>query len=140
MILVNPTISVLSKVRNRCQSPGSMDLTTRVGSTLPTSEINGVMILLAWLELEEYYISAFKDGTYPSVTRDKIFLWARLYPVNANVPLDTVGRPTGFQFACPPSSAPQPLTNMIIDGRLSLGDSVFNWWRSYCHLDLRKLF
>ena len=56
--------------------------------------------LPAWLELENYYISAFKYGAYPSVTEDKIFLWARLYPAEAVVPQDAVGKPDRSQFAC----------------------------------------
>jgi len=50
-----------------------------------------------WLDLQQYYISAFKDGVYPRILRDRIFLWARLYPTSADVPQDSIGRPSGWQ-------------------------------------------
>ena len=54
-------------------------------------------LLKGWLDLQQYYISAFKSGVYPSVLRDRIFLWARLYPASADAPRDPVGRPLGWQ-------------------------------------------
>ncbi|KAF9648563.1 glycoside hydrolase family 71 protein [Thelephora ganbajun] len=51
-----------------------------------------------WLDLQQYYISAFKSGVYPSVLRDRIFLWARLYPADADAPQDGIGRPSGWQY------------------------------------------
>jgi len=53
--------------------------------------------LKGWLDLQQYYISAFKSGVYPKVLRDRIFLWARLYPSGADVPQDGIGRPSGWQ-------------------------------------------
>ncbi|KAJ7449258.1 glycoside hydrolase family 71 protein [Mycena latifolia] len=46
-----------------------------------------------WLDLLAHYIVAFKTGQYPAISRDRIFLWARLYPTKATVPSDRVGRP-----------------------------------------------
>ncbi|KAF7301311.1 hypothetical protein MIND_00696200 [Mycena indigotica] len=50
-----------------------------------------------WLDLQTYYITAFKTGQYPPITRDRVFLWARLYPANANAQ-DRVGRPDNWQW------------------------------------------
>ncbi|KAH8096821.1 glycoside hydrolase family 71 protein [Cristinia sonorae] len=50
-----------------------------------------------WLDLMQYYISAFKTGSYPTVTKDKIFLWGRLYPAAATSK-DPVAKPTNWQW------------------------------------------
>jgi len=50
-----------------------------------------------WLDLQQYYISAFKSGVYPGILRDRIFLWGRLYPANADAPRDHIGKPSGWQ-------------------------------------------
>lgn len=50
-----------------------------------------------WLDLMKYYISAYKSGTYSDITKDRIFTWARLYPVNATAP-DSIGKPTNYQW------------------------------------------
>ena len=55
------------------------------------------LTLKGWLDLQQYYIAAFKSGVYPSVLRDRIFLWARLYPSNSDAPQDSIGRPLGWQ-------------------------------------------
>lgn len=57
--------------------------------------------LKGWLDLQQYYISAFKSGVYPSVLRDRVFLWARLYPADADVPQDHIGKPSGWQHVRP---------------------------------------
>ena len=44
-----------------------------------------------------YYITAYKTGSYPAVTKDRIFLWGRLYPAAANSP-DPVARPNNWQW------------------------------------------
>ncbi|TCD60933.1 hypothetical protein EIP91_009286 [Steccherinum ochraceum] len=48
-----------------------------------------------WLDLMQYYITAYKTGAYPAVARDRTFLWGRLYPVNATSP-DPVAKPTNY--------------------------------------------
>ncbi|KAJ7025579.1 glycoside hydrolase family 71 protein [Mycena alexandri] len=50
-----------------------------------------------WLDLFAYYAQAFKTGNYPVIRRDRIFLWARLYPANADAD-DSVGRPANWQW------------------------------------------
>lgn len=50
-----------------------------------------------WLDLLKYYVSAYKTGAYPVVTKDRVFLWARLYPVDATAP-DPVGKPSNYQW------------------------------------------
>ncbi|KAF7295292.1 hypothetical protein MIND_01068500 [Mycena indigotica] len=44
-----------------------------------------------WLDLFAFYINAFKTGTY-TISQDRIFLWARLFPAMAETP-DPVGPP-----------------------------------------------
>ncbi|KAJ7718317.1 glycosyl hydrolase family 71-domain-containing protein [Mycena metata] len=50
-----------------------------------------------WLDLFAYYAQAFKTGDYPVIGRDRIFLWSRLYPSNANAN-DSLGRPANWQW------------------------------------------
>ncbi|KAA1477920.1 glycoside hydrolase [Dentipellis sp. KUC8613] len=52
----------------------------------------------AWLKMMEYYIAAFKTGTYPDVHEDHVFLWARLDPANANASKDGVGKPRNWEW------------------------------------------
>ncbi|KAI0073437.1 hypothetical protein K474DRAFT_1603338 [Panus rudis PR-1116 ss-1] len=52
---------------------------------------------LGWLDLMKYYITAFKTGSYPPITKDRIFLWGRLYPAAANAP-DPVAKPNNWQW------------------------------------------
>ena len=54
-------------------------------------------ILLGWLDLMKYYITAYKTGIYPAVTKDRVFTWARLYPAAADAP-DSVGKPANWQW------------------------------------------
>lgn len=51
-----------------------------------------------WLDLMHYYIVAFKTGQYPTITKDRAFVWGRLYPKGVDVPNDPVGRPRNWQF------------------------------------------
>ena len=44
-----------------------------------------------------YYIAAYKTGTYPTITKDRVFLWSRLYPAAATSP-DPVARPANWQW------------------------------------------
>ncbi|KAK7689418.1 hypothetical protein QCA50_007210 [Cerrena zonata] len=50
-----------------------------------------------WLDLMKYYITAYKTGIYPAVTKDRVFTWARLYPAAANS-TDPVGKPDNWQW------------------------------------------
>ncbi|KAJ3521152.1 hypothetical protein NM688_g9057 [Phlebia brevispora] len=52
----------------------------------------------AWLNMTAYYVSAYKTGSYPTVTEDAIFIWARPHPKNANAP-DPVPKPTNYEMA-----------------------------------------
>ncbi|KAI0794820.1 glycosyl hydrolase family 71-domain-containing protein [Abortiporus biennis] len=82
-----------------------------------------------WLDLMQYYITAYKTGTYPPITKDRVFLWSRLHPVNATASNDTVGKPTNYEWtedylwavvlltssaevtlSCSPSSSSQKIT------------------------------
>ncbi|KAF4604919.1 hypothetical protein EYR40_003702 [Pleurotus pulmonarius] len=50
-----------------------------------------------WLDLNQYYIEAYKTGSYPSISRDRVFLWARLFPAAAST-ADSVSRPDRADF------------------------------------------
>ena len=47
--------------------------------------------------LTKYYATAFKTGTYPAITEDKIIIWQRPHPHNAIATNDPAGQPTGWQ-------------------------------------------
>jgi len=49
-----------------------------------------------WLNMTSYYATAFKTGTYPTISKDQIFMWSRPHPANATAP-DPVARPTNYQ-------------------------------------------
>ena len=83
---------------------------------------------LAWLDLMQYYISAYKTGSYPAIGKDRIFLWGRLYPAGADAP-DGVGRPDNWQWVCYYCIiflAIKILSTSydFIDGRLRLGHCI----------------
>ncbi|KAK8865867.1 hypothetical protein IAR55_001015 [Kwoniella newhampshirensis] len=48
--------------------------------------------------LTKYYSTAFKTGSYPSITKDEIIMWARPHPHDATATSDPVGRPTGWTY------------------------------------------
>ncbi|KZT20315.1 glycoside hydrolase family 71 protein [Neolentinus lepideus HHB14362 ss-1] len=52
-----------------------------------------------WLDMTPYFSAAFKTGSYPAITQDKIYLWARPHPRNATASADSVGPPTSYQLA-----------------------------------------
>ncbi len=51
----------------------------------------------ALLPITNYYATAFKTGSYPSITTDSITMWARPHPYNANAWGDSVGQPANWQ-------------------------------------------
>ncbi|TFK24019.1 glycoside hydrolase family 71 protein [Coprinopsis marcescibilis] len=51
-----------------------------------------------WLDLQHYYITAYKTGSYPTIEGDRVFLWGRLYPARTQVLTDPVGVPYNFRF------------------------------------------
>lgn len=48
--------------------------------------------------MTSYYVQAYKTGSYPTVTDDKIYIWARPHPKNAIAVYDPVGPPNNFQM------------------------------------------
>ncbi|KAI0044393.1 glycoside hydrolase family 71 protein [Auriscalpium vulgare] len=50
-----------------------------------------------WLDMTKYYAEAFKTGSFPAITEDKIYMWARTHPRDADAP-DPVGKPSNFQL------------------------------------------
>ncbi len=60
-----------------------------------------------WLEMTAYYASAFKTGAYPTIQRDKIYVWARPHPRGAPSS-DHVPRPKNYELV-------RVLTELIYD-------------------------
>jgi glucan endo-1,3-alpha-glucosidase len=52
----------------------------------------------AWLDMTTYYATAFKTGSFPEITEDKIYLWSRPHPRDATASSDPVGKPQSFQL------------------------------------------
>lgn len=52
----------------------------------------------AWLDMTSYYATAFKTGSFPDITEDKLYLWARPHPRDATASNDPVGKPQSFQL------------------------------------------
>ncbi|KAF9046563.1 glycoside hydrolase [Panaeolus papilionaceus] len=50
-----------------------------------------------WLELTGYYAAAFKTGQFPTVDKDKLFMWSRPHPAKASAP-DPVPQPTNYEL------------------------------------------
>ncbi|KAH9480429.1 Glucan endo-1,3-alpha-glucosidase agn1 [Psilocybe cubensis] len=51
----------------------------------------------AWLDLTQYYATAFKTGQYPTIEKDKIVMWSRPHSTNAQSS-DPVPQPTNFEI------------------------------------------
>ncbi|GHJ87956.1 hypothetical protein NliqN6_4358 [Naganishia liquefaciens] len=47
------------------------------------------------LPLIKYYATAWKNGAYPKITQDQVFIMARPHPANAVASGDSIGAPTG---------------------------------------------
>lgn len=58
------------------------------------------MSLSGWLNMTSYYATAFKTGTYPAISKDKIVMWSRPHPALATAP-DPVGQPTNYVIVSP---------------------------------------
>ncbi|KAF8895521.1 glycoside hydrolase family 71 protein [Infundibulicybe gibba] len=52
----------------------------------------------SWLEMTQYYSTAFKTGSFPKIEKDKIFMWSRPHPCKASAP-DPVGQPSNFELS-----------------------------------------
>ncbi|KAH9935091.1 glycoside hydrolase family 71 protein [Epithele typhae] len=52
----------------------------------------------AWLHLTRSFARAFKTGTYPTVERDEIYMWARPHLKHADATHDEAGRPEKWQL------------------------------------------
>ncbi|KAK0243169.1 glycoside hydrolase family 71 protein [Armillaria nabsnona] len=49
-------------------------------------------------DLSQYYMTAFKTGSYPAITQDVIYYWARPHPYAASANADSLGKPTGWDW------------------------------------------
>ncbi|KAH0589728.1 hypothetical protein H2248_005449 [Termitomyces sp. 'cryptogamus'] len=52
----------------------------------------------AWQELSAYYIHAFKTGSYPTITEDIVYYWARPHPASARASKDSLEKPQGWDW------------------------------------------
>ncbi|EPQ54502.1 glycoside hydrolase [Gloeophyllum trabeum ATCC 11539] len=50
-----------------------------------------------WLDMTSYFATAYKTGSYPAITKDKIYLWSRTHPRDADAN-DPVGKPSNFEL------------------------------------------
>ncbi|TFK52554.1 glycoside hydrolase family 71 protein [Heliocybe sulcata] len=50
-----------------------------------------------WLDMTSYFATAYKTGSYPAITQDKLYLWSRTHPKDASAP-DSVGKPSNFEL------------------------------------------
>jgi glucan endo-1,3-alpha-glucosidase len=73
---------------------------------------------LGFLDMTSYYAEAYKTGAYPVISRDKIYIWSRPHPKNANIPQDSVGRPTHAEWVSfsPDHSSRVLMYPFVIDG------------------------
>ncbi|KAG8823458.1 hypothetical protein FRC19_003782 [Serendipita sp. 401] len=64
----------------------------------PNSEawVNGFPHL-GFLDMTAYYAQAFKTGTYPVIRDEKVYIWSRPHPRDADAP-DPVGRPNFWDW------------------------------------------
>ncbi|TCD66615.1 hypothetical protein EIP91_001125 [Steccherinum ochraceum] len=75
-----------------------------------------------WLDMTNYYATAYKTGNYPDITEDKLYMWARPHPKDANAP-DGVGKPDNFDmfqdtlWAVYFATAPATVTLSTADGK-----------------------
>lgn len=53
----------------------------------------------AWSQMSQYYITAFKTGSYPAITKDVIYFWARPHPASATASHDPLPRPSGYNWS-----------------------------------------
>jgi len=101
------------------------------------------LALKGWLDLQQYYISALKNGVYPSILRDRVFLWARLHPANTDAPKDVIGRPSGWQYVGSPSLSRSlsgsPDTSTRTDRGLPLGYDLFHRRERLRHVAVWRL-
>lgn len=86
-----------SKGHNPTARLGWMVWTTLVYFILLHWERSIYTVAAGWLDLTYYYATAFKTGSYPSIEKDKIFMWSRTHPTHATAP-DPVGQPTNFEL------------------------------------------
>lgn len=55
---------------------------------------------LGFLDMTSYYAQGYKTGRYPTISQDKVYIWSRPHPRDANACCDSVGRPNNYQWVC----------------------------------------
>jgi Glycosyl hydrolase family 71 len=98
----NHIILVRSKALSRTARLGLTDLTIQVRTICGICSSLSANFSTAWLDMTSYYAAAFKTGSYPAITQDKIYLWARPHPKNATATSDSVPKPTNFELVRSP--------------------------------------
>jgi len=51
-----------------------------------------------WLRMSQYYITAYKTGSFPPISTDQIYFWFRTSSKNANCD-DPLGKPANWEWA-----------------------------------------
>ncbi|RXW14755.1 hypothetical protein EST38_g11100 [Candolleomyces aberdarensis] len=54
---------------------------------------------IAWFDMSEYYIKAFKTGSYRAITKDAIYYWSKPHPTQATASVDGGRRPDGNNWS-----------------------------------------
>lgn len=100
MTTANHTTSARSRVLSLTRKIGQMECRTLVSVSKPFTPYvpNKKHRCTGWLAMTNYYATAFRQGSYPSITQDQIYIWARPHPKNADASNDPVAKPTSYQL------------------------------------------
>lgn len=98
MIMESAITWVRSRVRSRCRRVGPQGSIIKVRRRLKLQRESQVLTVFpGWLDLQHHYITTYKTGNVPTVQKDRVFMWGRLYPAYAESP-DPLSRPLNFNF------------------------------------------
>lgn len=97
MITGNRITLVQLRARSQIVSNGSTGFITLVSSAMFSDLSQLDLRPEGWLNMTSYFATAFKTGSYPPISKDKIVMWSRPHPAFATAP-DPVGRPANYQI------------------------------------------
>lgn len=84
---------VLISQTRRLGSTGSI---TKVPRSKPSIR-HTLTLVVGWTTMTKYYATAWKTGSYPTITKDQIFLSSRPHSRDAVID-DPVGKPSNWQW------------------------------------------